>query len=80
MARQISAVVLAGGESRRFGSDKALARFRGEPLVQRLARTLRDAGFAQVMVAAKDVLKYAPFVDASSLVPDLHPGLAGQPT
>ena len=74
MARQISAVVLAGGESRRFGSDKALAQFRGEPLVQRLARTLRDAGFAQVMVAAKDVLKYAPFVDASSLVPDLHPG------
>jgi len=31
MAREACAVVLAGGESIRFGSDKALAQLRGQP-------------------------------------------------
>jgi len=48
MVRDACAVVLAGGESRRFGSDKALAQFRGEPLISRVVRELRAAGFAQV--------------------------------
>ncbi|MGZ6123703.1 MAG: molybdenum cofactor guanylyltransferase, partial [Myxococcales bacterium] len=61
------------GESRRFGSDKALAQFRGEPLIGRVLRTLRDAGFAQVILAAKDTTRYAPFAAASDLVPDVRP-------
>lgn len=73
MARAACAVVLAGGESRRFGSDKALAQFRGEPLVRRLVRTLRAAGFAQLAIVAKDVLKYEPFADPTALVPDVYP-------
>lgn len=73
MARDACAVVLAGGESRRFGSDKALAQFRGEPLIGRVMRTLRDAGFAQVIIAAKDTARYAPFAGANDLVPDVRP-------
>jgi molybdopterin-guanine dinucleotide biosynthesis protein A len=73
MARSACAVILAGGESRRFGSDKALAQFRGEPLIQRLVRTLRGAGFGQLAIVAKDVLKYEPYADITALVPDVHP-------
>lgn len=36
------AVVLAAGESRRFGSSKQLANINGEPLVQRAAALARD--------------------------------------
>jgi len=73
MARGACAVVLAGGESRRFGSDKALAQFRGEALLARVLRTLREAGFAQVVVAAKDTARYASLAPAEDLLPDVHP-------
>jgi len=62
--------VLAGGESRRFGSDKALAKFRGEPLVARAVRTLREAGFAQIAIVAKDPHKYAEAASGAELVAD----------
>ena len=63
MTREACAVVLAGGESRRFGSDKALAQFRGAPLVAHVLRGLCDAGFAQIALAAKDPRKYAAVAD-----------------
>ena len=73
MARDACAVVLAGGESRRFGSDKALAQFRGEALLGRSLRTLREAGFAQVVVAAKDTAKYASLAPPEDLLRDVRP-------
>lgn len=43
--------ILAGGASRRFGSDKALADVDGAPMAVRVADTLRAAGFTPVLVA-----------------------------
>ena len=43
-------VVLAGGEGRRMGCDKALIEFEGEALWRRQARVLRDAGATRVFV------------------------------
>src|SRR5207244_11585856 len=63
MARAACALVLAGGESRRFGSDKALAQFRGEPLLAHVLRGVCAAEFAQVALAAKDPHKYASVTD-----------------
>jgi molybdopterin-guanine dinucleotide biosynthesis protein A len=43
-------VVLAGGEGRRMGRDKALLDFEGEPLWKRQARVLREAGASRVFI------------------------------
>jgi molybdenum cofactor guanylyltransferase len=42
--------VLAGGGSRRFGRDKALVEFEGEPLIARLCRILQFATDAPVRI------------------------------
>ena len=46
-------VLLVGGASERFGSTKALARFRGETLAERGLRTLREA-CAEVLAVGKE--------------------------
>jgi len=64
--------VLAGGESRRFGSPKALARFRGEPLARRAARVLGEVCSRVVVAGRVDGLEPDPQV---SMVPDRVPGV-----
>ena len=73
MGRDACAVVLAGGESQRFGSDKALAQFRGEPLIARVVRELRNVGFNQVAIAAKEPEKYADAAPGAELLRDVRP-------
>jgi molybdopterin-guanine dinucleotide biosynthesis protein A len=46
-------VLLVGGASERFGSPKALARFRGETLAERAYRTLRET-CAEVLAVGKE--------------------------
>lgn len=71
--RQACALVLAGGESRRFGSDKALAPFRGATLLEAVLRGLASLEFAQVAVVAKEPGKYAALAGAAELVADASP-------
>jgi molybdopterin-guanine dinucleotide biosynthesis protein A len=58
--RDASAIALAGGRSERFGSDKALASFRGAPLLEAVVGALR-AEFPEVLVVAKRAEPYARF-------------------
>jgi len=67
-----SAIVLAGGRSTRFGSDKSLALLRGEPL---LAHVLRNcaARFPEVLLVAKEPSRYGAFCGGAVLVRDRSP-------
>lgn len=47
---RIAAVVLAGGRSRRFGSDKLAAEVEGRPLLDASVRTALETADAQVVV------------------------------
>src|SRR5438128_1366949 len=49
----LSAVLLAGGESRRMRCDKATMRFEGEPLWKRQLATLRDVDAKEIFVSAR---------------------------
>lgn len=49
----LSGVVLAGGQSRRMGRDKALIAFAGEPLIRRAVRILGEA-CDDVLIASGD--------------------------
>lgn len=51
--KTLTAVLLAGGESRRMGRDKATLEFNGEPLWSRQLRTLRELQPEKMMLSAR---------------------------
>ena len=55
-----SGAVLAGGESRRFGQDKAHALLGGKPLVSRVFETLQTL-FEDVLIVTNQPVRYEPF-------------------
>ncbi len=63
-AADATGLVLAGGRSTRFGSDKLVAPFRGAPLLHHAVRRMTEVCAAVVVVVAADAPE-----------PDLPPGL-----
>lgn len=55
-----SAVLLAGGESRRMGRDKAAVVFQDEPLWRRQVRLLRDLRPEKVFISARTESPWLP--------------------
>ena len=55
-----SAVLLAGGEARRMGRDKATIEFEGAPLWQRQLELLRVMGPQQLFVSARTMPDWLP--------------------
>jgi molybdenum cofactor guanylyltransferase len=70
-AARVGGFVLAGGASRRFGHDKALVEFDGEPLIARLVRILRLATAAPVRIVG-DAAKYSQI--GAECIADRWPG------
>jgi molybdenum cofactor guanylyltransferase len=56
----VSAVLLAGGESRRMGRDKASVLFRGKPLWQVQLELLRKLHPAEILVSARTDPSWRP--------------------
>jgi molybdopterin-guanine dinucleotide biosynthesis protein A len=74
----LSGVLLVGGASERFGSPKALARFRGETLAERGRRLLEEA-CDEVLVVGKaaDGLPFAVLDDGADSRAPIHGVIAG---
>lgn len=68
---RLPAYLLAGGRSRRFGSDKARAEVAGTPLIVRLARQLQPLT-SSVIVVASQADQYADL--GLTTIADIHPG------
>ena len=64
---EVTAVILAGGESRRMGSDKSMLPVGDQPLIKHIAERLTPL-FDEVLIGANDVEKYS-FLGLT-LVPD----------
>ena len=57
---KLSAVLLAGGESRRLGQDKATAMFQGEPLWRRQLTLLQRINPSEIMISARTEPPWRP--------------------
>lgn len=68
-----SGFVLVGGSSSRMGRDKALLPFRGEPLVGRIARQVREAAGSVVLVGAAERYAALGYPTISDEVPGRGP-------
>jgi molybdopterin-guanine dinucleotide biosynthesis protein A len=60
------AAILAGGESKRFGADKALAQLAGRPMLAHVARALGGAGALAVVGASETLIIHAEAAGASA--------------
>lgn len=69
--RTLTAVLFAGGESRRMGADKAVLGIGGEPLWSRQLRVLRGLNPERLLVSARSRPAWCP--PEMEVVPDREP-------
>ncbi len=58
---KFSAVILAGGQSRRMGCDKAFLDWRGQPLLAHQIQTVRALGPEEVFISGRPGVDYGLF-------------------
>jgi molybdenum cofactor guanylyltransferase len=68
--RNVSAIILAGGQSRRMGRDKALIDYQGQPIIAHVSRTLRAVS-DDIVIVSNRADAYSSF--GARVVPDYEP-------
>jgi len=58
LTEDATAIVLAGGHSRRMGTDKSMLPIDGRPMIEHICRQLRGT-FARVLISANDTKKFS---------------------
>ncbi|GAG16725.1 unnamed protein product, partial [marine sediment metagenome] len=58
MQEQATAIIMAGGDSRRMGMDKSVLAINGKPIVEIIAEQIRTS-FSQTLISANDAEKFA---------------------
>jgi molybdopterin-guanine dinucleotide biosynthesis protein A len=58
MKMDATAIIMAGGKSRRMGQDKSMLMVNGEPVIKHIFEQLRPH-FSQILVSSDDVLRYS---------------------
>ena len=71
LTEDAAAIVLAGGRSRRMGTDKSMLPMGGRPMIEYICQQLRGT-FATVLISANDTEKFA-FLGLD-VIPDAVPG------
>lgn len=71
---EFSGLILAGGNGRRLGLDKAQLVFEGQPLLHRQVQLLRSLGLKEIIVAVGR-RRALPLPPGVVVVEDLFPGL-----
>jgi molybdopterin-guanine dinucleotide biosynthesis protein A len=77
LTEDATAIVLAGGHSRRMGTDKSMLPVDGRPMVEHICRQLRGT-FRRVLISANDVRKFS-FLGLDAVpdrIPDQGPLMA----
>jgi len=69
----LSAVILAGGQSRRMGRDKAWLELEGKPLIARAVQTVKEAGITEVLISGRAGTDYGSL--NCPVILDQQPGL-----
>ena len=69
----LSAVILAGGESRRMGRDKAWVEIDGQPLLARAVGTVRELGVTEIYISGRAGTDYSAL--SCPVLLDREPGL-----
>ena len=75
VSNNVSGIVLAGGQSRRFGRDKAVEPFQGQPLIERVIRGVSQLTDETVVVVGDQARGDAlPLLPGIGIAPDIYPG------
>ena len=73
MINNIPACILCGGKSSRFNSDKALAKLGGIPMIERVAKNLKEIFSDVFLIGGKPEYRYLEYENIPDLYADLGP-------